>query len=219
MTDEPEISRMSIHPLRRPGRLLTRSIGLVWAVGLTLQACGPKIHQFSVEPRRACPDDTLHIGFSVTGRPRLEVTATPAAEPETLTYTLIVDRHGKSVLARQDVVRFAARQEWPLVFAASPLGADSILTSDTLRVDDWNSTARLFAVSSSSRRALRVEHGGRVAILAADSTASEAFAGLTLAGPWRVAAALEPGEVLGDPAHAPPGRLRLRVTIACREGQ
>jgi len=198
-------------------RCLPRAVVLWWMLGALLCGCAPKIHSFSIEPRRACPGDTLRIHFAVTGTPHLEVIATAGAEPETLTYTLVVDRHGKSTFARQDVVRLAARQEWSLAFVTAPLGPDSVVTSDTLRADDWNSAARLATVGSRAGRALRVEHGGRSAILSADGQLSDAFAGLSLAGPWRVVAALQAGEIMGDLAHAPPTTLRLRTTLACRQ--
>jgi hypothetical protein len=191
---------------------------LHWLTGLILFGvigCGPKIHSFSVEPRRACPDDTVRISFSVTGTPHLEVTTTSGEGPETVTYTLIAERQGKSRFARQDVVRLSAQQERPLSFPTIPLGTDSLSASDTLPADNWNSSARLAGLSTLSHRDVWVTHLGRVALLRGDGTPSNEFVGLPLAGLWELAAPLKAGEILGDPAHAPPVRLKLLTTIRC----
>jgi hypothetical protein len=167
-----------------------------------------------VEPRRACREDSIRVTYEVTGNPQVQI-ASAGTDPETLTYTLFVKRHGKTRFARQQVVRLRTDQEWPLVFTTEPLGNDSLVASDVLPESNWNSSVRLTQVSARSGRSMWVTHGGRLALVSGNGAPVEAFAGISPAGPWELRAALLPGEVMGDPLHAPPDRLRILTTLQC----
>ena len=191
-----------------------RRIFLVLAL-LTSVSCSPKIISFSVAPRRACPDDSIAVNWKVVGTPSVTVTKRGGLLADTLTYTLVVQRHDKRKYARQDVIRFRAAQPETLVFVTLPRGQDSLWCVDTLRAADWNSSLEIDTTASCSGRDIRLLHGGRDVLLRGDGSRSLALSGVGLEGRWELRSRLLPGEAMGDPVHSPPEKLRILVTLQC----
>ncbi len=182
---------------------------------LGLVACGPKIIDFQVFPRRICGPDTVSISYEVKGTALLSVTTNGADDVDTVTYLLVASRRGKLVHAAQDVVRWSVGGEKEFVFLNEPLGRDSVRARGTLDTATWHSRLVLEGIASRSGRAVHVSHSGRSALLPANGDLSSEFLGLPLYGEWDLKAALIPGEVMGDPQRSPPDRLRIVAVLAC----
>ena len=194
-----------------------------WPLTLLLVsgACGPKIHDFKVEPRRICAGDTVRITFKTRGKPHLIAVRRPGSVTDTTTYIVVAESHGKIAYSPADVVTFSPAAEPSLTFSTDLLGQDSLTAVDTLSVEAWPDHVRLDQVSSASGRALVLRHAGKEAVVAAGNEGSGAWRGLPVSGQWELHAGLLPGETPGDPAHAPPTHLKLRISLSCgvREGQ
>lgn len=194
-------------------RLRVLAVALI--AGLVPVACSPTINEFTVWPRRACPDDTVHIAFDVNGQARLSMVTRSGAAADTITYTLVAERNGKTAFARQDVIRWLSPPSKELVFMTVPLGRDSLKAIDTLSAETWQSGLALGGVTSQTGRSITVIHAGRAVIVPGDGSPSTGFNGAPVYGAWELRAPLLPGEVMGDPAHSPPDRLRLGTTLVC----
>jgi hypothetical protein len=191
-----------------------RLAGLAVACLVALPACKPKIAQFDVSPLRACRGDTVAIGFKVRGTPSLLVTRRGDSLPDTTTYTIVARRRGKEAYARKDVITMPTQAARQLSFDVKTVAHDSLYATETLSPDVWKGTVRVRGLSSLSARPIEVRHGGKAAVVAAGSPPSEAFSGLTVDGPWELAAPIVSGEVVGG-NHPPPTRLRLLVALGC----
>ena len=194
-----------------------RFVAVVIIAGLVPVACSPKINEFTVWPRRVCPDDTVHVSFDLTGQARLSIVTRGGTAADTITYTLIAERNGKTAFARQDVIRWLSPPSKELVFMTIPLGTDSLKAIDTLSTETWQSGLVLGSVASQTGRAITLIHAGRVVVIPGDGSPSSAFDGAPIYGAWELRAPLLPGEAMGDPAHAPPDRLRLGTTLVCNQ--
>lgn len=201
---------------------------LLLILALSLPACArPKIDRFDAAPRRLCRDQTTTLSWAVKGTPVLSadppVAGTGPVDPEgsltvspevSTVFTLRVERGGKSARANQEVVVYATSPEVPVVIDSEPGPDGGLVAATAVPAADWDDGLRIALVSNDADRPLTVRHGGREAVLASGET-SDALAGLVMSGSWELAAGLLPGEVMGDPAHAPPDRLRLRVALDC----
>jgi hypothetical protein len=132
------------------------------------------------------------------------------------TFTITAMRTGKEIPANQDVVTFTSGEERPIVIKTEPDGADGLVAITILQPADWDDLVRIDTISGHSHRTLRVLHGGREVVLPADGSESDQMKGLKVSGRWEIYAALQPGEVIGDPNHAPPDRLRVLIHLLCR---
>ena len=185
--------------------------------GLLPVACSPAINEFTVWPRRICPDDTVHVAFDVSGKANLSMVTRSGSSADTITYTLVAERNGKTAFARQDVIRWLAPPSKELVFMTVPLGRDSVKAIDTLSAETWQSGLALESVALQPGRAITVIHAGIVVVIPGDGSPTTAFDGAPIYGAWELRAPLLPGEVMGDPAHPPPDRLRLGTTLMCNQ--
>jgi hypothetical protein len=214
-----------VNPARR--RVL---LGMVLGAVLAVSSCAsPKILQFGADPQRICQDQTMAVSWSVKGAPVLAaeppVAGLGAVAPEgslnlsldeTTVFTLHVTRNGKTAFARQEVVVYQTDAVIPIVIATEPDDGGGLVAMTTAPARDWDAALRIATVSNASDRAVAIEHGGRTVDLAAGATTSE-LADLAVSGDWALRAGLLPGEIIGDPAHAPAEMLRLQVTLTCGE--
>jgi hypothetical protein len=188
------------------------------AVVLLLAACGPKITEFTATPRRVCLGDTVRLTFKTRGTPQLLAVRHGNATADTTSYVLVAEARGKRAYSPMDVVTFSPAARPSLAFDTELLGRDSLLARDTLSAETWPDALRLDQVLADSGRALVVRHGGRQDLVSPDEDGSSAWQGLPVSGAWEVHAALLPGETAGDPAHAPPRHLYLRLSLSCATG-
>jgi hypothetical protein len=192
-------------------RLLAGYLGLP----LLLGACGPKINAFKVEPRRICAGDTVSITFKTRGQARLLAVRRGGTMADTTTYIIVAESHGKPAYRMADVVTFSPEAAPALAFNTDTLGKDSLIAVDTVSAEAWPDQVRLDEVVGESGRDLVVNHAGTQAVVATGDKGNARWRGLPVSGRWEVRSGLLPGEVLGDPAHAPPGHLNLRIRLRC----
>jgi len=181
-------------------------------------ACGPKISEFSATPRRLCAGDTVRLTFKTSGTPHLLSVRHGSAVADTTSYLLVAERRGKRAYSPIDVVTFSPNAQPALAFEIDIFGRDSLAGHDTLRADTWPDALRLDDVSVDSGRAILVRHGGTEDVVDPEEGGNPAWRGQTVSGEWSVRAGLSPGEVVGDPDHAPPRHLYLRLGLVCGAG-
>lgn len=185
---------------------------------LSLAACGPKITEFSATPRRICAGDTVRMAFKARGTPHLLAVRHGTAAADTTSYVLVAEARGKRAYSPVDVVTFSPTAQPALAFDADLLGRDSLVARDTLSADAWPDALRLDEVFADSGRALVVRHGGKEDTVHPGDEGNIAWQDLPLSGAWELRAGLLAGEAPGDPAHAPPRHLYLRVSLSCGTG-
>jgi len=181
----------------------------------SLAACGPKIQQFEVTPRRICAGTPVTISFKVRGSPHLTAARRGSGSSDTTTYTIVATARGDSAYSKMDVITFGSDQV--LAFATDMLGRDSLVARDTLAADAW-SGMQIADVFADSTRGLVLIHGGKSAALKAGGAAQSEWRGLPVSGSWELHAGLLHGEIPGNPAHHPPAHLYLRMSVACAAG-
>jgi hypothetical protein len=182
---------------------------------LGLAACGPKINEFNVSPRRVCAGDTVRMTFKTRGTPHLLAVRHGTAVADTTSYVLVAEARGKQAYSPMDVVTFSPRALPRLAFDTDLLGRDSLIAGDTLSAETWPDLLRLDEIFADSGRAVVVRHGGREGIVDPDEEGSADWRGLPVSGAWEVRAPLAAGETPGDPGHAPPRHLYLSFSLAC----
>jgi hypothetical protein len=157
----------------------------------------------------------VRLTFKTRGTPHLVTVrhGTPAAD--TTEYHLVAEARGKRATRRADVVTFSPRAEPSLAFDVAPLGQDSLVAVDTLSPATWPDALRLGELFADSGRVLLVRHAGREDQVRPDEDGNASWEGLPVSGAWEVRAGLLPGETAGDPAHAPPRHLYVRIGLAC----
>ncbi|MGB7290935.1 MAG: hypothetical protein WBD99_02015 [Thermodesulfobacteriota bacterium] len=207
----------------------TLRIIFVLGVIVSLTACGPKIISFQASPQRICKGQHTIVSWDVKGGavllaepPTSSTGLTPSSGSqrfrvsETTTFTIIAMRNGKEdAYARQEVVTFAVGDTKEIVIKTKPEGADGLVAIETLRPEVWDDLVRIDTITGQSDRTLRVLHVGLEVNLPADGSSSDKMRGAKMSGLWEIHAKLLPGEVMGDPARAPPDRLRLLVRLSC----
>jgi hypothetical protein len=192
-------------------RLVAGQLGLL----LLLGACGPKINAFKVEPRRICSGDTVRITFRTRGQPHLLAVRRAGTMADTTTYIIVAEAHGKRAYRPADVVTFSPEAAPALAFTTDLLSEDSLIAVDTVSAEAWPDQVRLDEIVGESGRDLVVSHAGTEAVVGAGDQGNAGWRGLPVSGRWEVRSGLLPGEVPGDPAHAPPGHLNLRIRLRC----
>jgi hypothetical protein len=197
---------------------IVRPCLVVPAAVALIAACGPKISEFSATPRRICAGDTVRLTFKTRGTPHLLVVRHGTAVADTTSYILVAESRGKQAYSPMDVVTFSPAARPVLAFDTDLLGRDSLVASDTLRPETWPDVLRLGEVLADSGRPLVVRHGGKEGVVDPDEEGNMAWQGMPVSGPWELRAGLIPGETAGDPAHAPPEHLYLRLSLACGTG-
>jgi hypothetical protein len=188
------------------------------AAVLLLAACGPKISEFTASPRRVCAGDTVRMTFKTRGTPHLLAVRHGTALADTTSYVLVAEARGKRVYSPMDVVTFSPAAQPALAFDTDLLGRDSLAAGDTLSPETWPDVLQVDEVFADSGRTLVVRHAGKEARVSPDDEGSIAWQGLPVSGAWELHAALLPGEVPGDQAHAPPRHLYLRFSLSCGAG-
>lgn len=198
------------------------------AVVALMAACGPEIVSFESNPRRLCLGQSTTLSWMVKGEaalsaePQLAGTGTVASTGsrrftpvQSTTFKMTATRQGKSQFAKQEVVTLDTGEERPMVIKTEPDGAGGFVGIVTLQQTDWDDLVRINTISGQSNRPLRVLHEGREVTLLADGSESDQMKGLKVSGHWEIHAGLQPGEIIGDPNHAPPDRLRLLIHLSC----
>jgi hypothetical protein len=189
------------------------------AVLCLLAACGPRIAQFSATPRRVCAGDTVRLEFRTRGTPHLLAVRHGTAVADTTSYVLVAEARGKQASSPIDVVTFSPAARPSLAFDTDLLGRDSLVARDTLRPETWPDALRVDQVFADSGRVLVVRHGGKEDEVRPNEDGNASWQGLPVSGAWELRAGLLPGEAPGDPAHAPPRHLYLRLGLACGAGE
>jgi hypothetical protein len=185
---------------------------------LLLAACGPKISEFAVTPRRVCAGDTVRMTFKTSGTPHLLAVRHGTATADTTSYVLVAEKGGKRAYSPMDVVTLSPNATPALAFDTDLLGKDSLVAADTLSPDVWPEALRLDEVFADSGRALMVSHAGKADVVGPEPDGNITWQGLPVSGTWELRAGLLPGETPGDPAQAPPAHLYLRISLACGAG-
>ena len=201
---------------------------LIVAVLFLITACAPKILSFQASPRRLCEGQNTEVLWEVEGHTLLLAEPTTdgtGAVPssgsqqfalfETTLFKIIAMRSGKDIFAEQEVVVFANGDTQTIVIQTQPEGTSGLVAAETLKPEVWDDMMRIDTISGRSNRPLRVSHEGRDVILPADGSVSDQMRGAKISGHWEIRADLLPGEVMGDPSHAPPDRLRILVNLTC----
>lgn len=189
----------------------------------------PKIGTFDADPQRICKGQTTRLSWKVTGEATLSATSPlpgtgPIASegqrqfaPDTTTiFVLSVTRGGKQKRAHQEVVVLDTGAPVPIVIATEPDSAGGLVARETAPPEDWDHDLRIALVMNISDRPITVSHGGTEATVG-PRVPSDAFQDLPVSGSWTLRADLKEGEEMGNPEHAPPDRLRLELTLKCRE--
>ncbi|MEW6144153.1 MAG: hypothetical protein AB1598_03935 [Thermodesulfobacteriota bacterium] len=207
------------------------TLRIIWIAILPLYitACAPKIVSFQASPGRLCKGQNTVVSWSVVGGALLLATpltsgtgVVPSSGSKSFTplkptkFTIIAMRSGKDVFAEQEVVVVESGNTQSLVIETQPDGAHGLIAKETLKPQIWDDMMRIDTISGQSNRALRVFHEGHEIILPADGTPSDQMRGAKISGLWEIRANLLSGEVMGDPTHAPPDRLRVLVNLTCR---
>lgn len=195
---------------------------------LAAAACAPKIHDFSVTPRRVCTGDTVTVAWKASGDARLVTQPElPAAGGlassgslrvpvrDTTSFMLVVRRGSRADSVRQDVAVLSPADEKVLAFRMAPLGDTALTSTETPPEGQWDGVLVVEAVRSLGGRPIHVEHRDRTADLPADSTPSHALRGLPVQGAWTITAPLVGDEAISDPAHRWPAHLHLGLQLAC----
>jgi len=201
---------------------------LIVVLSLAAVSCAhAKIQNFSADPQQICRGQATTLAWQTVGESTLEAdtdmpgmgavasTGERSVSPSvTTTFTLRVHRGKDEAFARQEVVVYDTAPEVPLSISTEPDGDTAVTARIEVPARNWDDALRITDVSNPSDRAVEASHGGRTVSIAAGAT-SHAFAGLVMSGSWSLHAGLLPGEVMGDPEHAPPDHLELRVTLDC----
>lgn len=211
-----------------------RQSGLRCVVGVAvvLAGCRPSIADFQARPLRICPETRGEFRWRITGHGMLTADTAaftpravashdsmPFTATQTTVYTLTVTRWMRSpTFARQEVRMLYPDSPEELVMPTRPLGADSVIARDSTETGQWDPQAAIAGVVNTSGRALRISHAGRSFTVDTGAAPAQTFNGTTRGGIWELKAALQAGEVLGNPQHAPPSALSIDVTLSCGGG-
>jgi len=197
------------------GYLLRSFLGIGILGFLGMSCCKPEITSFMVNPDRICGSDTVSITYQIDGNPTLAVVSRGVGSPDTITYTITVEKCGKKVFARHDVLRWITSPEQSMVFMLTPLGRDSLVARDTLNDTTWSARMTISSVVSLSDRPVEVTHLGRSVHVENSGAVDGGLSGLAPTGVWELKSSLRAGEVMGDPQHSPPDRFKIRITLNC----
>jgi len=211
--------------MRRMGRDLTFRLGLLLAAALlAASCCSPRIESFSAEPHYVLPGEPTTVSWKAVGHVALAAKPTladigkvEAAGSRTFhvgtdtTFTLHVTRCGKEVFARQAVYVVKNGEKRTVVIRTEPEATGGLLAAQDLPEQAWGDL-QVAEVKNLCDRELEIRHAGRVFRMARGAS-SAALHGTPVAGRWELRAELLPGEVVGDPAHAPPDRLWVQLTV------
>jgi hypothetical protein len=194
----------------------------------SIAACMPKIMAFQADPQQLCMGQSTTLSWKVRGEAMLSAQPPLAgvgpvdsvgsymfAPVETTMFAMTATHQGQEAFAKQEVVVRAMESQQPIVLRTRPESPDGLVAVETLPPADWDDLLRIDTIAGQSGRPLRIVHEGRDVLLAADGSASDQLRGTKVSGRWEIHAGLLPGEVIGDPAHAPPDRLRLRAHLSC----
>jgi hypothetical protein len=204
-----------------------RAVSVVVIVG-SMAACMPKIVAFQANPYQVCRGQSATLSWEVRGEAVLSAKPPLAGvgpvEPvgsrmfapvETTMFTMTATHQGQEAFAQQEMVVRATESEQLIVLRTRPESPDGLVAAETLPPADWDDLLRIDTIAGQSGRPLRIVHESRDVLLPADGSASNQLRGTAVSGRWEVHAGLLPGEVVGDPAHAPPDRLRLLAHLSC----
>ncbi len=205
--------------------LFVLGVCLASAVG----GCAPTIESLRVEPNVICRGSTVHLSWAastggrLSSRPLINTLGRVPKEgsldvsPETTT-TFRLDVSSlfshKSDEVSVDVhdVPSAPKQIGQSV-ADPSAGCDttSVWVTDNVPADFWDPQLRVGSVASKDSRSYHIEHDGTVGDVT-PGTPSTAFAGLPVAGPWKLTTPLLPGEACGRNV---PRNLVVEVSATC----
>ncbi len=204
-----------------------RAVCVIAVVG-SMAACMPKIAAFQADPQQLCMGQSTTLSWQVRGEARLSAQPPLAgvgavdsvgsrlfAPVETTLFTMTATHQGQEAFAKQEVVVRAMESQQPIVLRTRPVPPDGLVAVETLPPADWDELLRIDTIAGQSPRPLRIVHEGRDVLLPADGSVSDQLRGTKVSGRWEIHAELLPGEVIGDPAHAPPDRLRLLAHLSC----
>lgn len=210
-----------------PCRRLTQVVRTAcWAGILVPAACAPKIQHFTVAPQRACAGDSVDVVWRAGSDARLTATPPLAEAPAPApagslrvavrdTTQFVLQIVGTHTHREQDVAVYQPGGEKIFGVATHRLNDSTLTGAFTSGRGQWDSLTAVGEARSLSGRLLHVEHAGRSATLAADSSWSSAFGGARAAGRWEVTAPLVGEEVMGDTLHPPPSMLRFSAKLIC----
>lgn len=209
------------------------SISYILILLFFVSSCAPKILSFNAIPRNICAGQETTISWKVRGVGLLTADTTTNntgpvpdqgsagfAPTKNTVFTITAMRSGKDpAYAEQEVLVFKSGEQRKLVFMTEPLGTNRLVATKTLKAEVWNDVLRIDTISGLSDRPLHLVHEGKEATLSADGTETGAFKGSRLSGKWDIYTDLIAGEVIGEPANAPPDRLRILVTLKCVDSE
>lgn len=193
--------------------------------GILLSGCfGPSINRFAVSPQVLCEGQTAVARWDVNGEPALAFSVEPAPTArgscaakgrETFGFDLVAEKHGKEVAKQIEVIQLRDGSSEPVIFPTSRLeGADVVASGDKNRAL-WTDHVRVETVASCQDRAIRVEHSGKTALLAAKGSPSDALAGTALTGSWELRSSLSPAEQANPRLR--PKQLEILATLRCEK--
>ena len=210
--------------------MMKNPLRIIWIIAFIffITACVPKIVSFQASPRRLCEGQNTVVSWEVEGKalllaePTINSTGSVPSSGsrhytlyESTIFTILAMRSGKDVFAEQEVVVFSSGETQTIIIGTKPDETGGLIAAEALKPEVWDDMMRIDTISGRSNRPLRVSHEGRDVILPADGSVSEQMSGAKISGLWKIRADLLPGEVMGDPAHAPPDRLRILVNLTC----
>ena len=190
---------------------------LALVLALLAAGCAPTIRSFTAAPPEICGDGQVRINYQTSGKPSLFVNVKEDADDpdrEILSFRVVAERFNKTTPAVQDVIRYkTAEPASEFVLHAVPFGEAFIQAVYTNT--DRPSSLTLAKIQNLNDRPVEVEHNGRSDTLPGNGGSSLKFQGSPQDGLWKLTAPLLPGEKFRDPAHSPPDRLRLSLTLEC----
>jgi hypothetical protein len=183
-------------------------------LALAVGGCAPTIDSFRAEPNVICRGSTVRLswvastGGQLSSRPPTGALGNVPKEgsvdvsPEKpTTFRLDVSSlfgrasHEAGVDVR-DVPSVPKQIGQSVADPSAGCDTASVWVTDNVPADFWDPQLRVGTVASSDSRSYHVEHGGKVGDVN-PSTPSTAFAGLPVAGPWKLTTPLLPGEACG----------------------
>ncbi len=136
-------------------------------------------------------------------------------EREAFGFDLVAEKHGKEVAKQIEVIQLRDGSSEPVIFPTSRLeGAEVVASGDKNRAL-WTDHVRVETVASCQERAIQVEHSGKIALLAANGSPSDALAGTALTGSWELRSSLSPAEQANPRLR--PKQLEILATLRCEK--
>jgi hypothetical protein len=192
-------------------------------------ACKPEIHKFNASPNYICVGDPANLTWDVSGaailsaQPSMAKTGLVKSSSskefilnKTTYFTMTVFRNKYPPERRKIEVKVLSNNDEKEIVPWTEKGSSGGLVATESKA--WGDLSDIMVINriiNTSDRALKVVHNGKEIIMPVNGFSDE-MKGFKISGPWEIYADLKSGEVIGDPNHPPPDRLRILVKLQCK---